>query len=197
MREIDVLTDTLKEEVGRTAMALKQGKVILYPTDTIWGLGCDVTNKSAVDRIYEIKQRDRDNPLIILVDGISMLKRYVPRLHPRIETLLWYHKRPLTVVYKEVIDLPQHILASDGSVAIRICKDVFCNGVIAMFGRPIVSTSANRSGQPFPGSFDEIDPDLVNEADYVVPSHWERKTSKEPSIIATYNHKGELEFIRE
>ena len=197
MREIDAIVGTFKVEVDKTEQALRQGKVILYPTDTIWGLGCDATNKSAVERIYEIKKRERNNPLIILVDSISMLKKYVASLHPRIETLLSYHTRPLTIIYSDVQNLPQHILAEDGSAARRICKEAFCKAIIQAFGRPIVSTSANLTGQPYPSNFEEIDPILISEVDHVVSNVTAENLKGEPSIIASYNKKGELQFLRE
>ena len=174
--------------------ALKMGGILIYPTDTIWGIGCDPENKSAVERIFQIKKRDRDKPFILLVSDIEMLKRYV-YIHPRIETLLVVHQKPLTLIYSEVKNLPDHLLGPDGSIGIRICKHPFTNDLISRYNKPLVSTSANFSGDPFPASFDDINPKLLRLMDHVVrPQLKERNGS--PSVVATFNHKGELSFLR-
>lgn len=184
------------EIVGVTA-ALKKGFVILYPTDTIWGLGCDMTNQSAVKRIFEIKQRDPDKSFILLVDSLAMLKRYVPNLHPRIETLLAYHQKPLTLVYDQFLNIPDHLVSSDGTVAIRICMDPFCQSVISEFGKPIVSTSANISGDPYPRLYSEISEAIKNKVDYIVEYGRDFMEERQPSVVARFNRKGDLDFLRE
>ena len=141
--------------------ALRQGDVILYPTDTIWGIGCDATNETAVNRISEIKNRQPEKGYVILVDSLKMLKQYVGEIHPRVETLLAYHSRPLTIIYDESFALASNVLAPDGSVGIRITQDPFCRELIKQLGKPIVSTSANRSGQPFPSHYGEVSSDIL------------------------------------
>ncbi len=196
MEESRHLSPKLQEEVHKALEAVKKGRVILYPTDTIWGLGCDITNQSAVERIYEIKNRPRTMPLILLVSSIKMLKDYV-EIHPRIETLLSYHKKPLTLIYPKTRNLPEYILSKDGSIGIRVAQDDFCQVLISQLEKPIVSTSANMTGEPYPKSYDDIDPEVKKLADHIVdyqPALAEEEVM--PSIIATFNHKGELDFIR-
>ena len=190
-------TIDVHEEVVKAVEAFRMGKVVLYPTDTIWGLGCDMTNKSAVEQIYRIKERPREQPLIVLVSDIQMLKKYVRLVHPRIETLLVHHNKPLTIIYDQLIDVPDYMKSPEGSLAIRVCQDEFCSDVIRKFGAPIVSTSANKSGSPTADCFDQIDPQIIEEADYVVGYGQDDKEPRMPSIIARYSKKGELIFIRE
>lgn len=196
MQDYIELSATLQEEVVRTVAALKKGYVILYPTDTIWGLGCDPENASAVKRVYEIKQRPQSQPLILLVDSIEMLKTYVYRIHPRIETLLMHHVQPLTIIYPQGQNLPPHLTTEDGSIGIRVCKDPYCQAVIRHFGKPLISTSANISGDQSPATFSQVTNEVKEMSDYIVPLNQDIEEAKEASIIATYNHKGELEFIR-
>ena len=176
---------------------LLNGGLILYPTDTIWGIGCDATNEAAVDKVYELKKRDRSKPLIILVDSISMLKQYVAHLHPRIETLLTYHVRPLTVVYENAINLPANLTGADNSIAIRIVKDPFCNALISAFGRPLVSTSANVSNEPFPSNFGSVSSEIIQGVDYVVKHRQNEKVNGQPSVMVKLSDKEELIFLRD
>lgn len=196
MQDYIELSATLQEEVVRTVAALKKGYVILYPTDTIWGLGCDPENAAAVKRVYEIKRRPESQPLVLLVDSIEMLKTFVYRIHPRVETLLMHHVQPLTIIYPHGQNLPPHLITEDGSIGIRVCKDPYCQAVIRHFGKPLISTSANISGDKSPTSFSTISNEVKEMSDYIVPLYHDDLMEKEPSIIATYNHKGELEFIR-
>ena len=125
-------------------LLLSEGKTILTPTDTIWGLSCDACNEEAINRVYALKNRPKNKPLIILVSTVNMLKRYVPELHPRIQTLFHYHKKPVTIIYTEAIGLANNALSDSGSVAIRIVHSGFCHDLIESFGKPITSTSAKR-----------------------------------------------------
>ena len=188
---MNILSDNISEIVD----LLHRGKTILYPTDTIWGIGCDATNTEAIERIYEIKKRDRTKPLIILVSDIEMLKKYVPHLHPRIETLLVYHKRPLTLLHKNTTGLPE-ILLKKKKAAIRIVKEPFIASVIKQLGKPITSTSANIAGQEFPKSFNEISPEIIRAVDYVFRYRQNDTAQYTPSVIATYNNRGILKFLR-
>ena len=178
--------------------ALRQGDVILYPTDTIWGIGCDATNETAVHRISEIKSRQPERGYILLVDSLTMLKKYVGEIHPRVETLLAYHSRPLTIIYDESSGLASNVLAPDGSVGIRITQDPFCRELIKQLGKPIVSTSANQSGQPFPSHYGEVSSDILEKVDLVVKYKQDNKEHGEPSVIARFNpDQEELDFLRE
>ena len=183
-------------EIIQISKLLLEDKVIICPTDTIWGLSCSVMSESATNRIYEIKKRRKDKPFILLVSDIEMLKRYVSNLHPRIETLLSYHKKPLTIVYSTPRFIPKYALANDGSIGIRIVKNDFCASIIRELRVPLVSTSANYSYQTTPSNFRNIDINLLKEVDYV--SHYGREDdiSNEPSVIIKYDEEGAIEILR-
>lgn len=187
-----VFADKMRDLIS----VLENDGVIVYPTDTIWGLGCSVFSKKALDKIYKIKGRRPDKPFVILCSNISMLKKYVDRIHPRIETLLAYHTRPITIVYPKAKNLPDFAISDDGSVAIRIATDPFSKTLVDLLGGPIVSTSANVSGEPFPTRFDEINPIVLHQADYVCFHNRSKSGTGKPSVIASYDKKGELIFIR-
>lgn len=175
---------------------LENEGVIVYPTDTIWSIGCSIFCKSALERIHKLKGRSHKDPFVLLCSNLEMLKKYVNRIHPRVETLLTYHERPLTIVYPEARNLPQHAIAANGSVAIRITTEPFSRTIIELLGCPIVSTSASFSDGIFPSSFEDIGTEILQEADYVCYHNRHLKSNKEPSIIASYDKKGELYFIR-
>ena len=179
------------------ANILADDGIILYPTDTIWGLGCDATNPVAVERVYNLKQRDRSKPFVLLVDSIEMLKEYVEALHPRLETLMMYHTRPMTVIYDEAKNLPENAVGPGGSVAIRVAHDSFCQQLIRAVGKPLVATSANISNEPFPTIFGEISSQVIQGVDYVARHRRTDKAPKEPSVIVKYDGKGELVFLRD
>jgi L-threonylcarbamoyladenylate synthase len=186
----------LYPDIENIVAALNRGGVIIYPTDTIWGIGCDVSNTAAIKRVYEIKEREADKPLIVLVSDLEMLKEYVDNIHPRIESLLHYHEKPLTVIYKEVRDIPEILRGKNGSVGIRIVQDDYCRNFIRKFGRPIVSTSVNKSGQPAPVHFAEIEFDLLNDADYVSQHRRNDKFEAIASKIISFNSNGKIKFLR-
>lgn len=179
------------------AKILDNDGIMLYPTDTIWGLGCDATNPVAIERIYNLKQRDRSKPFVLLVNNIGMLKNYVESLHPRVETLMLYHVRPLTIIYDKAKNLPQNAVGPGGSVAIRVANDPFCQQLIATVNKPLVATSANISNEPFPANFGEISSEVIQGVDYVARYRRNDKTAKEPSVIVKYDDRGDLIFIRE
>ena len=184
-------------EIPEVVEVLQKGGIVLYPTDTIWGLGCDALNEKAIEKIYKIKRRPPSAPLIVLVDSIEMLKRHVTRLHPRIESLLAVHAKPLTIVYSEVNGLPGSLYSEKKTIGIRITGDPFCKEMIHQLGRPVVSTSANVAGQAWPKGFGEISSEIIKASNYVVRHRREEKHTGEPSVVATYNRKGNLQFLRE
>lgn len=189
----------MNEDVRAAIEHLKNGDVILYPTDTIWGLGCDPQNQKAVDRIFEIKNREKDKPLILLVDTIDRLRELVPKIHPHLENILHYNERPLTIVFpKSTVHWAEGITGDKGSVAIRIVRNEFCRQLIEGLNAPIVSTSANVSGTPFPRSFDEIDTAIKEKVDYIAPFDApENLNDALPSLVAKYSTKQkELVFLR-
>ncbi|NOT37841.1 MAG: threonylcarbamoyl-AMP synthase [Saprospiraceae bacterium] len=185
------------EEAEFSAQLILKNEVILYPTDTIWGIGANINDKSSVERVASIKQRPPNKSFIVLVNSLEMLKRYVIRLHPRIETLLYFHKQPLSIIYPHVKDIPDYLLADDKSLAIRVCHHPFCKELIRILDQPLISTSANFSGEPSPGDFSEINPLLLHKVDYVVEFGRIQKEKSQPSVIAKYDEEGELIFIRE
>lgn len=168
---------------------------IIYPTDTIWGIGCDATNEEAVNKVYKLKKRPDSKSLIILVDGMDMLKKHIVTVPETIERFLNTATRPTTVIYNHPRGLASNVIAADDTVAIRIVQNDFCQALIREFGKPIVSTSANFSNEPSPGSFDEINPLLLKQADYIVnlPAIESGKTA---SQIIKCNDLGEIEFLR-
>jgi L-threonylcarbamoyladenylate synthase len=176
---------------------LKNGGLILFPTDTVWGIGCDAANEAAVCRLQHLKQPNNPQPLVLLVDSVSMLRRYVPYIHPRVDTLVMYHARPLTMIYESAVNLPANLKAPDGSVAIRIVRDEFCQELIRQFGKPIVGTAACLAGHPIPTHFGEISSAILQGVDHVVRYRQLDKNMEPVSVIARLNGDEELEFLRE
>ncbi len=175
---------------------LAKGGTILYPTDTIWGLGCDATNKRAAEKIFKIKGRQAEKSLIILVDGTDMLENYVKEIPEVAFDLIVNIKEPLTIIYENAKNLPKNIIASDGSIAVRIPKDDFCLELIKKFGKPITSTSANLSGTPSPLYFSKIDETIKKAVDYIVPvNQFELKSPKASTIIRITENK-EIKVLR-
>lgn len=176
--------------------ALKTGQTILYPTDTIWGLGCDATNESAVQKIMAIKNRDAEKSFIVLVSDLDMLCRYVDVIPLPAITLMEYAEKPLTIIYDKVSGLAESVYASDGSVGIRWCKDAFCQALIRKLKKPIVSTSANFSGMVSPSNFSEVSPQVIEAAGYVVKHRQREKSKNTASTIFKIKDNGQLIVIR-
>lgn len=174
---------------------LKQGGTILYPTDTIWGLGCDATNEEACQKIHQLKNRPANKSFIVLVDGFPMLERYIPEFHEVCYDLVEFATQPLTIIYPNAKGLAASVLATDGSVGIRITKDPICLQLIRGLRRPIVSTSANLSGNPIPTRFDEIDPTLISGVDTIVRERT-KETMTTPSQIIKIGLSGDVKIIR-
>jgi L-threonylcarbamoyladenylate synthase len=174
----------LKEEIKKTLAYLESGKIILYPTDTIWGIGCDATNYQAVDRIYRLKQR---------VESKSMIIKEVPEITM---DLVGSISSPLTVIYQGAQGLAKNVIAADGSIAIRITKDEFCAELIRQFGKPIISTSANVSGTIDPVTFSQIPEVIKNGVDYAVDHHRDRIVKAKASRIIKLENNGEFTVIR-
>ena len=153
------------EDIKSSLTILKNGGVILYPTDTIWGLGCDATNTAAVEKIFRIKSRSESKSLLILVDGENMLERYVKEVPEIVYELIKVSEGPLTIIYPEGKNLAAGVCSEDGSVGIRVCREEFCNELIRCFRKPIVSTSANHSGRPAPENFGDVDKSVIDSVD--------------------------------
>ncbi|TNE59025.1 MAG: translation factor Sua5 [Bacteroidetes bacterium] len=187
----------LRDDISDIVSLLEEGGLICYPTDTIWGIGCDATNESAIDRLLKLKEQPPELGLVLLVDSVDMLKQYVPKIHPKIETLLAYHQRPLTLIYDQVLGLPLSVKAANGSVAIRVTRDEFCCALIRALGKPIVSTAAAKYNEAYPPTFGGISSAILGGVDYVVKYRQDDKEPQEPSSIAFLDRQKELEFIRE
>jgi L-threonylcarbamoyladenylate synthase len=188
-----MLFDDKLSDIIRT---LESDGVLLHATDTVWGLACSSLSKPGIDKIYRLKNRDISKPLLMLVDSLDMLKKYVPHIHPRIETLLHFHKKPLTVVYSNIIKLPKFSLAANKSAAIRITSDPYTNHIIKLLGCPLMSTSANISNEPIAQSFDEVSPELIENVDFVSKHRKNEKLNGKPSVMIEYNQLGEINFLR-
>ncbi|MBR5033866.1 MAG: threonylcarbamoyl-AMP synthase [Bacteroidales bacterium] len=191
------MTEDLKYEVDAAVKALKAGDVILYPTDTVWGLGCDATLDNAVQRIFDLKKRDDAKSVIILVSDADMLARYVRQIPPMALDLLDINDKPMTIIYPEGIGLSSKVIADDGSVAIRIPQNEFCVEMIRAFGKPIVSTSANISGEETPACFAEINAEILDGAEHIVEPSLEEGSSGLSSQIIKIGLNGEVKVIRE
>lgn len=176
---------------------LKAGGIILYPTDTIWGLGCDATNLKAVAKIFELKKREEQKSMIIFLSQIEDIQNYCKKPSTKIKELLTKTEKPLTVIYPEAKNIAENLINSDGTIAIRVVRDLFCKALIESFEKPIVSTSANISGEPSPQIFDKISAKIKNGADYIVQHRREDKTISKPSKIILWKAGDEVVVIRE
>ncbi len=186
----------MKTELNNTLEYLYNRGIILYPTDTVWGIGCDATNEEAVKKVFNIKQRNESKSLIVFVDSLEMLQQYVDEVPDTIFEVLEKFNKPTTVIYNNPNGLAKNVIAKDNTVAIRIVQDKFCNELIHKFGKPIVSTSANISNKPTPKSFKEIESSILEAVDYVVNLR-RNKISNTPSAIVKINEEGGVEVIRE
>ncbi len=184
------------EDIIQCLVTLKEGGIILYPTDTIWGIGCDATNESAISRVFEIKKRSLSKSLIILVDSISMINEYIESPSNTLADYLRSAKTPTTAIFEKAKNLPGKLVNADGSIAIRIASDNFCKKLIGKFGSPIVSTSANISDKPSPKTFSEIEPEIIHLMDYTVVYRQKDHSIKNPSHIIRLNNQNEVERIR-
>jgi len=185
----------MQENLKNALEYLNKGKVILYPTDTIWGLGCDATNEESVKKIFKIKKREESKSLIVLVNSMDMLKKYVKKIPSKVTCVLSGTSRPTSVIYKHPKGLAKNVIANDNTVAIRIVKDEFCNNLIQEFGKPLVSTSANYSGKSNPRNFDDIDKNLKKEVDYIVSLHHNKNQNNASQIVMIDDH-GKINFLR-
>lgn len=190
------MIDKLTEEVEKALAVLKEGGIILYPTDTIWGLGCDACNPDAVDKIFKIKGRQETKSMIILLDTENKLPSYVRDVPEIAYDLIEYAENPLTIIYSGAKNIAENTIANDGSVGIRITRDEFSNQLIRRFKKPIISTSANLSGQPSPSNFHEISEEIIDRVDHVVNWKQDDTTPKKPSTIMKLEPDGRFIFIR-
>ena len=158
----------MEEEIKKSIEVLRAGGVLLYPTDTVWGLGCDATNETAVKRIYEIKQRADSKALLLLIDSVGKLQGYVDEVPELAYDIIEMSEKPITIIYSKGKNLATNVLADDGSIGIRVTRELFSRALCERFRRPIVSTSANISGAPTPRNFSQIALEVIESVDYVV-----------------------------
>jgi L-threonylcarbamoyladenylate synthase len=175
---------------------LQSGGLILYPTDTVWAIGCDATNVDAVERIYRLKKREQHKAMIVLVADEKDILTYVTQTDLRIFDYIKGVHQPTTVIYEQAIGLANNLLAEDGSVGIRICRDVFCRQLIKRFRKPIVGSSANISGYPAPTSFRDIDSLILRGVDYVVNHRRDETQPGRPSSIVKSEKDGRITIVR-
>lgn len=184
------------DDLNNALKALREGKVILYPTDTIWGIGCDATSEAAIENVNILKGRPANKNLIILLENANNLNSYVKEVPEVAYELIEYSDHPMTIVFSGAKNLPANLIAEDGSIGIRIVKDDFCQELIRRFRKPIVSTSANLTGQPAPKNYSYIDEAIVSGVDYVVNHRQNDNTEALPSTIIKLGPSGQFEFIR-
>ena len=182
-------------DIDKCVAVLESGGIILYPTDTIWGIGCDATNSEAVKKIYQLKNRADEKSMIVLLAQEDDILKYVEELDLRVFEYLKIVQKPTTVVYEKAINLAENLLGNDGSVGIRLCKDDFCRILINRFQKPIVSTSANVSGNEFPKNFEVVDVAIKTGVDYIVQYRQGDKKNVTPSAVVKWKN-GEVQVLR-
>lgn len=189
-----------REEIAKAVEVLRKGGVILYPTDTVWGIGCDATNPEAVAKVYEIKRRSDSKSLVLLASDIDMICRYVKEIPEMAVQLIEVNDKPMTIIYPGAQTgqhaLAANVVAEDGTVGMRIPMMDFCTELIRRFGRPVVSTSANISGEPTPKTFAEISEEIKEKMDYIVEPSLERGSTGKSSSIIKVGLDYSIEIIR-
>lgn len=187
---------TIQEDIKNAIDTMRNGGVILYPTDTVWGIGCDATNPDAVAKVYKIKRRDDSKALICLVDSDARLQRYVRNVPEVAWDLLELADKPTTVILDNAVNLAPNLVAEDGSIAMRITKENFSKELCFRFQKPIVSTSANISGEPAAQNYRDISEELLNAVDYVCWTRRQEHKPHKPSSIIKFSENGEVKIIR-
>ena len=185
-----------EEDIIECLAVLKAGGLILYPTDTVWGIGCDATNAVAVERVYRLKKRPDEKAMIVLVADEREVLQYVAAPDLQVFDYLQETKKPTTVIYQGAIGLADNLIAEDGSIAIRICKENFCKHLIKRFRKPIVSTSANISGEPVNLLFESIPGEIKSGVDYIVHYRQDDEVKAQPSSVIRWDN-GRVEILRE
>jgi L-threonylcarbamoyladenylate synthase len=184
------------DDIQAALRVLRNGGTIVYPTDTIWGIGCDATNKSAVSKIYEIKERSDEKSMLVLLHSENLLPSYVREVPEVAWQLIEVSVNPITIIYPGAKNLAENLTGPDRTIGIRLTEDPFCSKLIELFRKPIVSTSANISGKPSPSIFNEIEEAILNKVDYVVQWRQEDVSRSKASSIIKLGTGGEIEIIR-
>ncbi|WP_257657405.1 L-threonylcarbamoyladenylate synthase [Parapedobacter lycopersici] len=183
-------------DIQQALDTLRTGGLLLYPTDTIWGIGCDATDPAAVEKVYQLKGRQSDKSFITLLHHENQLESYVADVPEIAYQLIEYTERPLTIVYSSAKNLASNVLATDGSIGIRIVKHPFCERLLQRFRKPILSTSANISGQPAPGNYADISEEIRRGVDYIAEYGREDSAVGKPSVVIKLEAGGRFTFIR-
>ncbi|MGO4910825.1 MULTISPECIES: L-threonylcarbamoyladenylate synthase [unclassified Leeuwenhoekiella] len=183
------------DEVNESITVLKRGGLLLYPTDTVWGIGCDATNADAVDKIFALKKRAESKSLICLVSDFKMLNQYIENIPEIAYSILKYAEQPTTIIYDDPIRVAENLIAEDNTLGIRVVEDGFCKALIKKLGKPLVSTSANISGEKTPMRFPEISEPILEGVDYIVNLQRKHKSTKSSTIIKLKNN-GQVEILR-
>lgn len=191
------MNEKIREEIKKACEVLQKGGVILYPTDTVWGIGCDATNEEAVKRVYEIKRRADSKAMLVLVDSDVKVDFYVKDVPEVAWDLIQYATKPLTVIYDDARNLASNLIGEDGSVGIRVTSEEFSKQLCYRFRKAIVSTSANISGEPSPASFSEIQDEIKQAVDYIVEYRQDEPAGAKPSSILKLGRGGLIKIIRE
>jgi L-threonylcarbamoyladenylate synthase len=186
----------LREEVARALKVLQEGGIILYPTDTIWGIGCDATNTEAIKKIYQLKQRDEAKSMIILLDTDHKLESYIQEVPSIAYDLIEYAENPLTLVMPGAKNVSPALISADGTLGVRVVKHDFCQQLIQRLRKPLVSTSANISGKSSPQNFGQVAQEIIDGVDYIVDLEQYDNERKNPSTIMRLQPDGRFEFIR-
>ena len=186
----------MQDDLKKALEVLQRGGVILYPTDTIWGLGCDATNEAAVRKVYEIKRRTDSKSMLVLMENINLLDRYVEEVPEIAYNLIEVSEKPITIIYPGARNLANNLIASDGTIGIRMTTENFSCQLIQRFKKPVVSTSANISGMPSPAVFQDISDDIKHAVDYIVSYRQDDLTPASPSSIIRLGVGGEIEILR-
>jgi L-threonylcarbamoyladenylate synthase len=187
----------MKETIAKAVEVLKAGGIILYPTDTIWGIGCDATNAEAVAKVYKLKQREDSKSMLVLVETPNRLQSYVSQVPEIAWDLIELTEKPLTIIYPSAKNLAKNLVAADSSIGIRVVTHEFCEQLIRRFGKPIVSTSANISGEPSPKNYNSISKEIVSGVDMIIPEEFDTSKGQTASGIIQLGVNGEVKVIRE
>lgn len=186
----------MNEDIKKAIEVLREGGIILYPTDTIWGIGCDATNEEAVEKLYAIKHRDKSKSMLILLDNPGKLQAYIQDVPDIAWDLFDLTDKPLTIIFENAKNLASNLINSDGTIGIRITNEDFSRNLCMRFRKPIVSTSANIAGQDAPQNFNDIDPEIIDMVDYVVEYRQDEMYKQTPSSIIKLGSSGEIDIIR-
>ena len=178
--------EKLEQEINKSVELLNDGKILLYPTDSIWGIGCDATNSKAIKRIFDIKRRNIDEKMIIIVDSVDKIKEYVEHVPPITKDLIKKSSVPITIVFQNAKNLPKIAISNDGTVAIRVVSGKYSGELLRRFGKPVISTSANYSGEPAALMFNDIVEGIKNDVDYVVSVFQNTMHAIKPSTVIKF-----------